>query len=165
MKQIVECHGGIITATSDGVGKGSTFKFFMNMDQEPKSHFKTDSSRRSLNSDANLSLNDSAQLLIASKLEEVSLICSYPMKQGDNIEVTDQPNIIIDLKSQSMEMEDQCTFRESNSERQLMDGDYMPKILLIDDEPLNLLVLSSMLKNKGFSSDQAASGRRALELI
>ena len=41
----------------------------------------------------------------------------------------------------------------------------LPQILLIDDEPMNLEVLSSLLLTRGHESDKAFSGELGLHLI
>eukprot|EP00354_Favella_ehrenbergii_P007860 CAMPEP_0170451622 /NCGR_PEP_ID=MMETSP0123-20130129/797_1 /TAXON_ID=182087 /ORGANISM="Favella ehrenbergii, Strain Fehren 1" /LENGTH=74 /DNA_ID=CAMNT_0010713365 /DNA_START=887 /DNA_END=1111 /DNA_ORIENTATION=+ len=40
-----------------------------------------------------------------------------------------------------------------------------PKILLIDDEPINIEVIKAMLEMHNYTSDIANSGRQALSLV
>ena len=46
-----------------------------------------------------------------------------------------------------------------------MERQQYPPVLMVDDEPFNTEALSLMLKEKGYSSDVAVSGKQALELI
>ena len=41
----------------------------------------------------------------------------------------------------------------------------LPKILLIDDEPMNLEVLGSVLQERGFQSDRVSSGSVGIQLV
>ena len=53
---------------------------------------------------------------------------------------------------------------ESSDKGSLSSSD-CAKVLVIDDEPINVEVIQSMLSELGFKSDQAMSGAQALTLI
>jgi len=43
--------------------------------------------------------------------------------------------------------------------------DFFPKVLVIDDEPMNILALQGMLKGTGVESDSQPSGVKAVEYL
>ena len=55
------------------------------------------------------------------------------------------------------------TSREN--ERKAKEQELLPRILLIDDEPLNLEVLGSLLLTLDYESDKAFSGAMGLHMV
>ena len=50
-------------------------------------------------------------------------------------------------------------------EEEKLNQDYQARVLSVDDEPMNLLVLESLLKLNNFKGESCASGYRALKLV
>ncbi len=44
-------------------------------------------------------------------------------------------------------------------------GDEQPKVLLVDDDEVNLLLTSIALRERGFAITEASSGEQALQLM
>ena len=50
-------------------------------------------------------------------------------------------------------------------EEEKLDPNYDARVLIVDDEPINLLVLEELLKLNNYQKESCASGYRALELV
>ena len=50
-------------------------------------------------------------------------------------------------------------------EEEKLDPDYQARILIVDDEPINVLVLEELLKLHKYQRESCASGYRALKLV
>lgn len=67
------------------------------------------------------------------------------------------PFLTLSTRSKLTFREEKFTFREENIHRE--------KVLIVDDNPLNVLALESVLKQHGIASDSAFNGKEAIEKI
>ena len=89
------------------------------------------------------------QTSIIKKLEKVAIQASY-----SQAELTNEPSSSTEILTVS---------QKSNNEPTNIPGEF--KILLVDDEPINLQVLVNHLSMQNYALTQATSGQEALEII
>ena len=53
----------------------------------------------------------------------------------------------------------------ANASSDSADSQALPKVLLVDDDEVNLLLTTHALRERGFEVTEAPSGERALELL
>lgn len=135
-KKLVELHGGTIQLNSE-VGKGSEFVFTLPISQNQSIARKT---KEAL-------LPVEAELPIQEP-ETVSLVNQQIFGKSDEVSAPDLENI------------------ESN-ERLIahINSNYQVKILVVDDEPVNLQVLENHLSIQNYDITQASNGLKALKII
>lgn len=169
VKHIVEAHGGEISVTSLEK-KGSCFTFTIpcakcNNERSSVESYGSDRSsemwkRFSMDSEARKSFEFEKNLL---------------KKAGQQIEPEEALSIFANSKAQFPENTEGCAIEdEGNTNGQLkpsdsiirdLKGTKLYKILSVDDDPVNQMVVQAMLKNRGFEVITSADGERALDLL
>lgn len=170
VKHIVEAHGGKITVKSVE-NKGSCFTFTIPCarSSDGRSSVESYGSDRSSEMWKRFSMDSEAR---KSFEFEKNLL----KKAGQQIEPEDAHSIFANSKAPFPDDTEGCEVHECDTKlreqmrpsdsiiRDLKDTK-LYKILSVDDDPVNQMVVQAMLKNRGFEVITSADGERALELL
>jgi signal transduction histidine kinase/DNA-binding response OmpR family regulator/CHASE3 domain sensor protein len=137
-KELVELHGGTIQLHSE-VGKGSEFVFTLPISQNQSIARKSKEVSTLVNND----------LLAPEEAPETSTLLNQQI--FDESETVSAPDL------ESIESNERLIAH--------INSNYQVKILVVDDEPVNLQVLENHLSIQNYAITQASNGLKALKII
>lgn len=141
-KKLVELHGGAVQLVSE-VGKGSEFIFTLPVSQNQN---------------------------IERKQKEIPLkVAKHPITNGTLVDETKENNTLLNKAIFEDEALMEAPDLESIESKERLiahiNSNYQVKILVVDDEPVNLQVLENHLSIQNYYVTQASNGIKALKIV
>ena len=171
VKHIVEAHGGTITVKSKQ-GEGSAFTFTIpthpdgsSIENSPRGRRNSDLWRRfSMDTEARKSFEFEKQLLkkAGRQLEPEKASSLFSSSQASLPDLSISNDTEGRLVSEALK---ELPPEQEPLGEALREPEKVIKVLSVDDDPVNQMVVYAMLKNKGFEVSSAADGERALDMI
>ena len=181
-KSLIEANGGALDISSDGFGKGATFKFSMRMkldnaDGQPVALLSESSSQLSVRSKQHTHRrNDSFLRISHQSLDKERLLIDNDAEDDEKnvdklLQLASEDGLSGNLMDNLSEMEDPTPIKMSKdvavglNKSPFLNESSDSKVLLIEDDQLNIEAMRRLLLQFNLELSWATSGSVALEMV